>query len=210
MREFLNITSNRLNMAMGDFNLNSNESDNQNEYSLISKVTVVLLVLLGLIAPVWFIFSSYFGNHEILLQSLMWAYVQSNYGTYFEFHFYYWYIISMFPLMILRLVPASQIFRYYQAKTSRRRTIIAVLLGDIYFVLDSLLMLFINLGSLFTYLIIPLPFQMLVGLTILWRYPIPEPTAPWDDEVVRISSEETKNEDHLEKVKPDNDKDKLW
>jgi hypothetical protein len=78
------------------------------------------------------------------------------------------------------MVPVSQIYRYYIGKTTRKRAIIASIVGDGIFLVTSIP--YLLLSSIMGLIMLPLPFQLIFGLLVLWRYPIPEQTTPWKSE----------------------------
>jgi hypothetical protein len=67
-------------------------------------------------------------------------------------------------------------------------------------------------------LMLPLPFQLIFGLLVLWRYPIPEPTTPWKSEEEPKSWWEKPSDSQKEKPvdsearqkKPTDNDDVLW
>ena len=59
------------------------------------------------------------------------------------------------------------------------------------------------------FMVIPLPIQMIVGILILWRSPLPEPVTPWDD-VVESKSWWEKSPEARRQMKLDDDDDVLW
>jgi len=54
----------------------------------------------------------------------------------------------------------------------------------------------------------PLPFQIIFGFIVLWKYPIPEPTTPWEN-ISESKSRLDKKPDSITEKLP-NDNDKLW
>jgi hypothetical protein len=62
-------------------------------------------------------------------------------------------------------------------------------------------------------LIMPLPFQLIFGWIMLWRFPRPEPKTPWESESELKSWWEKKPEDqeeNKEKKSTTDDDDVLW
>ena len=196
---------------MGDFESGSQETISQDDYSQISKIAMALLALLGLFSPVLYSSWGYTGDYQAYIQSILWSYSIGTYSSGFSFMPFYA-LFSMFPFIILRLVPVAQIHRYYVGKTSRKRALLCTIIGDFYFLfMGSFIFIFyLLIPSPYASLSIPLPFQMLVGLAILLKYPIREPVTPWDDTLAGKPWWEEKDEDYSEIVKSDNDKDRLW
>ncbi len=116
----------------------------------------------------------------------------------------------MFPFVILRMVPVVQIHRYYQGKTTRKRTFLIVLVGDIYFIAGSILMLIMTFMFPTYYLVLPLPFQTLAGWLFLIVYRIREPVSPWEsvDETNQWWDEKKESMPEVKDI--EDDKDKLW
>lgn len=154
-----------------------------------SKRNAGIVLLLGLFAPFQLMVSSYGFDSQMMLLSVIWDFlsspsVSSYYPPSYRFEILpLGVIIQLFPLILLRLVPVSQIYRYYQGKTTRRRALIASIFGDGAYLFSLPFMLIISyaFGLYLVTFPIPLPFQFLVCAFILWRYPIPKLTTPWDD-----------------------------
>lgn len=145
-----------------------------------ATVTGIIMILLGVLAPIMISYMSYMGTYDLSIQSLLWYYHVGPYG--FDFLFFPLLLLfSTFPFLILRMVPVLVIYRYYQGKMTRRRAFIGVAAGDLLFLIEGLFILLVSMAFMSYYLIIPTPFQMLIGFLILWRFPVPEPTKPWDD-----------------------------
>jgi hypothetical protein len=171
---------------MGGFELGPTEDNLQGPDTIrIAKISGAILVLLGLLAPVVVSWFGHLGDFSFIIQSPLWFLYLGTFGSDFEvvpiFGF-----SSVFPVLILRLVPASVIIRYYQEKTTRRRALIGIVVGDILFLAESLLFFVNSLINMVPLYYFPLPIQMLVGFFILWKFSIPEPTKPWE------STKETK------------------
>jgi hypothetical protein len=166
---------------MGDFDSSSEQTDSEDDYSSISKLAVTALALLGFLSPV--LYSSYsYGSpmdYFITIQSILWSFSSRPYQHGFSFIPVYL-LFSMFPFVILRLAPSAQIRRYYQGKTSRTRTFLIVLVGDIFFLVGGLMMFIMSLFSPYLSLSIPLPFQTIAGWLFLLVRPIREPVIPWE------------------------------
>jgi hypothetical protein len=172
---------------MGELASGSNETSlKTNNMPRLAKIAGVIMILLGALAPITISWYSSFGSYDITIQSLFWMLYLGSFGPFFQIIPFY-VIFSSFPILILRLVPASMIFRYYQGKTTRRRALIGIMVGDIFFLAEGFLFLVISFSMFMgSYFVIPFPLQMLVGFFILWKFPIREPTKPWE------SSKETK------------------
>lgn len=194
---------------MGDYVRGISEADSQHKHPLVSKIAAVVLVLLGIFSPIMINSYGYSGNYDFYINSLLWTFHCSNWGTDFYLTPFY-YLFSIFPILILRLVPVSQIVRYYHGKTTRRRAFLGVIIGDIFFVIVGLITLMFSLASPYPTFSLPLPIQMLVGFLVLWIFPIPEPTTPWDSTSETKSWWEQDKREYSEIIDTEEDKDRLW
>jgi hypothetical protein len=195
---------------MGAFESGSNSADmHVKDMSRIANPTGVTIALLGLLAPIMMTWISYPGYVSLSIQASLWFFNLGSFGSGFQF-IPLSAIFSMFPLLILRMVPAYVIVRYYHGKTTRKRALIGVMVGDILFLAMGLLIFVSSYMFVGSNLLVPLPFEMLAGFLVLWRFPIPEPTKPWEgsDETKpwweRESSEKTASSD------ANDDKNRLW
>jgi len=195
---------------MGAFESGSNSADlHVKDMSRIANASGVTIALLGLLAPVMMMSANYDGYVDFAIQAILWSFYLVSFGSGFQFISLYA-VSTMFPLLILRMVPAYVIVRYYHGKTTRKRALIGVAVGDILFLAEGLLFFVFSYMSMGSFLLVPLPFEMLAGLLVLWRFPIPEPTRPWEgsDETKpwweKESSEKTASSD------ANDDKNRLW
>lgn len=191
---------------MGDSERVSVPESQLPENSRKPVLIAVVMLLLGLFAPFLVTGYSYEWMSQISIQSYLWTF--SSYGGFSLTPLYV--LPVMFPLLLLRLVPVLQIYRYYNGKTTRKRTYIVCLFGDGYFLFYGLLFVIIAIG--FGGLLLPLPFQLLFGWIMLWRFPVLEPTTPWETESKPKSwweKEPKPPEEKQEKPTKDDD-DVLW
>ena len=196
---------------MGDFEKgNVVESTTQGSNMHSQLITGVVLII-GLFAPIMITMYNYEFDSELSIQSLFWVYDQPPYmPNIFGFSLTpLYYLPSMFPFLLLRIVPVSQINRYYNGKTTRKRAFIASFIGDVMFLIISLPALFTTImyGFYFS-MIIPLPIQFIVATLILWRFSVPEAITPWEIEEKPKSWWE-KTPDSQQK-KSDDEDDQLW
>jgi len=165
------------------------------------------MLVIALFAPLYGMYQNFGYSWYLSIQSILWAYNSSS-GMYSGPGFMILPInmIYMFPLILLRLVPVSQIYRYYQGKTTRRRTIISLFIGDaivLFFGLTAVLIM-----SFGMYLImIPVAAQIVFGALILWRWPFREPRTPWDSV---LEEKQWWEKDQESKEKKPKDEDVLW
>ena len=179
---------------------------NQKKKSLI--FTAIMLII-GLFSPVLISVFNYGMMPDVFVQGMFWTYRQSSQGWY-ENGFsiidsYMW--MSMFPFLLLRMVPVSQIYRYYNGKTTRKRVFAASIIGDGYMLFSGLLITFLAFGYGDTFHI-PLPFQIIFSIFVLLIFRIPKPTTPWKSEEEPKSWWEKKPE--TQEDAPSEDEDKLW
>jgi len=201
---------------MGDFeSVNRNKAEVIDDGERKSKRIGAIVLLLGLFAPFLLMVSSYGFDSQIVFQSLIWSLFSEPSVFPYSSRSYRFeilpleVIIQVFPLVLLRLVPVSQIYRYYQGKTTRGRALIASIFGDGIYMFYFLFMLTFTYASGFILVMIPIPIpcQFLFCIIILWRYPIPKPATPWDGTEKRKSWSEKGQETIDKKSK---NEDKLW
>ena len=194
---------------MGDFDKgNVAESATHNPKS---RLKTAIVLILGLFAPIMMSMFNYGWTNDLSIQSMIWMYNSSPYMfSFFGFSLippYAW--ASMFPFLLLRMVPVFQIHRYYNGKTTRKRAFIASFVGDGIFLVLVLPTLIMSIPFSSFYIMLPLPFQMIVAILILWRSPLPTPTTPWESEE-KPKSWWDKTSDSPPKKKPTDDDDVLW
>ncbi len=192
---------------MGDSEKESiSESQTQAQQRFPLLIGAIMLII-GLLAPVMINVYDTEWMSQIVIQGMFWMYSFSSSGPYDSgfstIHPYAF--ASMFPFLLLRMVPVSQIYRYYNGKTTKKRALIASIVGDGLFLFVGILFLFIGFGYSGMFMI-PLPFQVIFGFLVLWRFPIPEPTTPWEgtseqkswwDKTPKPQQEKSKDEDEL-------------
>lgn len=195
---------------MGDF-----EQGNEDESAIHnpkSRLKAAIMLILGLFAPIMIIMSFWGMFPAVNIQSMFWMYSTSPYMfSFFGFSLTPSYaLFSMFPFLLMRMVPVLQIYRYYNGKTTRKRAAIASAIGDGIFLISVFptLILSIIFGSFYSFML-PLPIQMIVAILILWRSPLPTPTTPWESEE-KPKSWWDKTSDSPPKKKPTDDDDVLW
>jgi len=182
-----------------------------------SRSQAAILLILGLFAPIMLMINTWGMFQEINIQSMFWTYTQNSYmPSFFGFSLIQPYALSsMFPFLLLRMVPVSQIYRYYNRKTTRKRAFIATFIGDgVLLIFTSPTIILSFMFGMFYFYMIPLPIQMIVGFLILWRRPLPEPITPWKSLSDEKSWWDKKSDSPQEKVADESvsveDDDKLW
>ena len=181
------------------------DSQNSGENRKPAKVAVIML-LIGLFAPFFITYQSYGYSWYLSIQSMLWMYYGSS-GMSQGFMLIPPYALpSMFPFLLLRLVPVSQIYRYYQGKTTRRRTFIALFVGDGFFLFYGVLATILISFGMFM-IMIPVAAQIVFGTFMLWKSPYQEPRTPWDSV---LEEKQWWEKDQKPKEKKPEDEDVLW
>ena len=120
-------------------------------------------------------------NTIITIVTTTWMLQISSYDSSFRLFPLRDWLISM-PFTLPRLVFVYQMARYYNGKTSRSNTLIVGVLSEIWlFVIIGLLNMIALVSSLVLLdTTIPLPLLLVMGVILLWRRPMTQPTTPWD------------------------------
>ena len=190
-----------------DDSVSESQIPTQKKKSLLFSM---IMLIIGLFSPVLISVFNYAMIPEVLIQGIFWTYRQSSYGWY-ENGFsiispYVW--MSIFPFFLLRMVPVSQMYRYYNGKTTRKRVFIASIIGDGYFLFGAILILVFTSDTFH----IPLPFQIIFSFIVLLKFRIPEPTTPWKSEEKPKSwwAKEPKPQEENQEKPTKDDNDVLW
>jgi len=136
-----------------------------------------IMAVLAVAAP-W---SLFINSHEYHTHYYFTALLWSGDLGYFRLFSLNHFFDTFLPILCLRLVPVLQMVNYYRGNSTRKRTALIILIGDGIFLPGNIVALITSFsfpGSL----LIPLPIQMIVGLLILWRAPVPQPTKPWAEQ----------------------------
>ena len=136
------------------------------------KVVVLVLSLLALFAPMF----CYISSQATYVFSATWVYSQAGHDAQISSQ-----ILTMIPIVALRLVFIYQVHRYYEGSTTRLRTLVLGILaeGPSLFML-LLMVVALLVPSFWLYLSIPTPLLLLSATLLLWRRPLPEPKTPWN------------------------------
>lgn len=136
-----------------------------------------LMAILALVAPVSLSIS--FREYETIytFSGLFWHGTRISTGIFRLENFFG----AFLPILCFRLVAALQIAKYYRGNSTRKRTALIILIGDGVYLPGNIVAL-ITSFYFPGLLLIPLPIQMIVGLLILWRAPLPQPTKPWGEQ----------------------------
>ncbi len=142
---------------------------------------MTLVVFLAPIATAGYI--AYGSSFYLTITALLWSVYITNTGISFQFPFLFVYnLLTMFPILLFRIALVYQITRYYQGKTTRGRTAVVAFLSEspllvFYFLFLITAMMYGGVGLNF-----PLPILMILGLLLLWKFPVHEATVPWEEE----------------------------
>ncbi len=136
-----------------------------------------LMAILAFLAPYTLIISNREYGTIYSFSALIWHGTRISTGMFRWENFWDFFL----PFLCLRLVSALGIANYYRGNSTRKRATLITLIGDGIYLPGSIVALITSL-QFPDYLVIPLPVQMIVGLFILWRLPIPEPTRPWAEQ----------------------------
>ena len=138
------------------------------------KVVVFVLSLLALFAPIF----CYVSRMAIYVFSATWIYSQSGHDVQLAFTE----SMLLIPVTALRVVYVYQVHKYYEGSITRGKTLALGILADgPGFIMLLLMVTALLVPSLWLYLSIPTPLLFLSGTFILWRKPLPESKAPWND-----------------------------
>ena len=137
----------------------------------------ILMAILALLAPWTLTISDREYGTIYSFSALIWHGTRISTGIVRWENFFGFFL----PLLCLRLVSALGIANYYRGNLTKKRAALITLIGD-GINLPGSIVAFITSLQFPDYLVIPLPVQMIVGLFILWRLPIPEPTRPWAEQ----------------------------
>ncbi|MGY5879780.1 MAG: hypothetical protein RTV31_05995 [Candidatus Thorarchaeota archaeon] len=171
------------------------------------QLFAAIMLIIGLFSPVLISVYNYTMEPQVLIQGMFWIYSQSSgwYDNGFSIVPPYS-MISALPFLLLRMAPVSQIYRYYNGKTTRKRVFITSIIGDGYYLISAIVILIITFG--YDTYHIPLTFQIIFSFFVLLKFRILEPTTPWKSED-KPKSWWAKTPDSQEKKSTDDD-DKLW
>ena len=164
---------------MGDFGKKPELGHTEKADSNRAQIIAILMTLIAFRAPFAMTVSSYGYSFYLNITAMIWSMVMDEYGFSFQFLNIYS-LMAMIPFLMFRVAFVYQITRYYQGKTTRGRTTIAAVLSEapilaIYVLIIITSAIYSGWGLNF-----PLPIMMIVGLLLLWRFPVPEATVPWE------------------------------
>jgi hypothetical protein len=165
---------------MGDFEKEPTMTSTKKQAT--NRVSIIALLMIGLafLAPVASAGYGYGFDYFVNISAILWSFTISPYYSGFQFLDPF-NLMIMIPFLLFRVGSTYQLTRYYQGKTSKGRARLAAVLSDgpILF----MYILYLIAGGFYGGLGLnyPLPIMMIVGLLLLWRSPVREPTVPWED-----------------------------
>ena len=190
---------------MGDFEKEPTMiGKNKTSANRVSIITILMTVL-AFLAPVALAGYTSGWDYNINISAILWSFYMSPYYTGFQF-LYPGNLMMMIPFLMFRIASTYQLARYYQRKTTKGRARLAVALSDGPILFVYIIFLITAGISGVWGLNYPLPIMMFVGLLLLWRFPVEEPTVPWE------GSEEPKSwwEEKPEETTEPPDDDQPW
>jgi len=181
---------------MGDFEKESTVSGTDKPATTRVSVITLLMTILALLAPVALSGYIYHWDYYVNISAILWSFYMSAYSI--GFQFLYPLNMMMLPFLMFRIASTYQLARYYQGKTTKGRARLAVVLSDgpiLFVYIIFLITAGISGGLGLNY---PLPTMMIVGLLLLWRFPVRAPTVPWEGSEEPKSWWEEKPEEKIE------------
>ncbi len=164
---------------MGDFKESQELGSVDETYRKRSQLIIILMILIAFFAPAAMAGEHYFSSFYLNITAMTWQVNVSQFGLTIQFLEPYM-LLTMSPFLLFRAGFVYQISKYYRGKTTRGRTAIAAVLSEApFFVLFFFWAISTALYSGFG-LNSPLPIMMVVGLLILWRFPMPTVKVPWE------------------------------
>lgn len=164
---------------MGDFEKEPTITSTEKQGT--NRVSIIALLMTGLtfLAPVALAGYSYGWDYSVNISAILWSFAISPYYSSFQF-LNPFNLMMMIPFLLFRVGSTYQLTRYYQGKTTKRRARLAAVLSDgpilfVYIIFLITAGIYGGLGLNY-----PLPIMMIVGLLLLWRFPVREPTVPWE------------------------------
>ena len=143
-------------------------------------VVGIVMALVALLAPIAFGFSSYDGQH-LSVFAVLWAFSSSPYLTHLEIMNIFS-LITMMPFGFLRLAYAYQMFRFYNGRTTKKRTLTLGIVSELPFVM--LFVLYFIMWFLYPYgpmgLAGPTLILLIAGILIIRLKPPPKPPEMWE------------------------------
>ena len=190
-----------------DDSVSESQIPTQKKKSLLFSM---IMLIIGLFSPVLIsVFNYNSSSPDVNIQGMFWMYrlTSSQYiaaGFSITIDPNSW--IVMFPFLLLRIAPVSQIYRYYNGKTTRIRVFIASIIGDGLFLFSSILIWFVSLGQHGAGIHIPLPFQIIFSFFVLLIFRGPKPPVTWESKQSTKSWWAKEPDSQQEKVADD----ELW
>ncbi len=91
-------------------------------------------------------------------------------------------LIGNLPITFLRVVFVYQIYRYYQGRTTRGRTLLAAAAGELQVTIMGLFFMSMPTFSLTVQFLVPTPIMFVAGLVMIKMAPTNQLSTPWPDQ----------------------------
>ena len=165
---------------MGDFKRSKEFGVTDKTDSKSVQIIAILMALIAFLAPVAVTGYIYGYSSNFIITAMLWSIYMDGYSIHFQLLNIYS-VLTVIPFLMFRVAFVYQITRYYQGKTTRGRTIIAAVLSEAPFLAIYIFYILISAFWGGIGLNFPLPIMMIVGLLLLWRFPMHEAIVPWED-----------------------------
>lgn len=145
-----------------------------------TTITVVMLIL-AILGPMAFNIYPRTGNWPLIyLIGMSWQIIGLSLA---DIIFSAIFFLVGLPFMFFRLVFVYQMYKYYRGLTTKKRTILVGILGEIQFPLIGLIIMPFALVNPFLAVIfsLPIPFLLVAGLVILRYVQVPQPIDGWKE-----------------------------
>lgn len=143
-----------------------------------ASIIAILMALIAFLAPAAVAGYDFGYDSFLSITSILWVIYMDGYNVRFEF-INPFYLMGMIPFLMFRVAFVYQITRYYRGKTTRGRTAAGAVISEApFFAMYALWIITVGIYGAFGYNF-PLPIMMIVGLLLLWRFPVSEVTVPW-------------------------------
>jgi len=161
---------------MGEFETKTHTNESNGARTRNVSVIALVMTALAFLAPVG---SAGYGSF-VSVSAILWS-VSIDAWSGIRFAFLDPFTLMMLtPFLLFRIVSVYIVARYYQAKTTKGRGRLGAFLADAPILFIYLIYLF-TVGFIGTIgLNLPLPIMTIFGLLMIWKFPVSEPTVPWE------------------------------
>ncbi len=137
------------------------------------------MTLIALFAPAAMAGERYVNSFYLYITAMTWQVHADPYGSTIQILEPYL-LLTMSPFLLFRVGFLYQISKYYRGKTTRGKTAIAAVLSEAPFFVFFLVWAITNAIYSGIGLNSPIPIMMVVGLLLLWKFPMPTVKVPWE------------------------------